>query len=514
MVRFLSGLGKAGDLLITREHWIGQLSLADGRVSAAAVEHEAGPDALAFVAAALITGEFEFSEGESSLAPNLDGLADPLAVLETAAAEMPAGRASCPGPPTIPRLLEPAAAADDSDVMLGRTVVYVLLEIDGRRSVRDIAARHGVMRSLKALATLREMGLVAFAPGAPPPPAATPPPAGPVPSGGPPPPADRRAACVRISLDAAGRPGGALATRRAQPARACRSCPRSCRPCSWQAYSCSSPARSYRTFASTASACCRPLKPGRRWSSIAPRTSTSTARRFEGLLPKSAPGAVTYLFGGPQRGDVVVFRAPPQPDADYIKRVIGLPGDRIQIMQGSVYINGQPLAEPYIRFPADYTFPEGNEALVVPEASYFVLGDNRPESFDSHLGWVVPLDYLVGRAWVRYWPPTEVAVVEPGRPARGGRPTDALSVAPEYVVRPLSDGQLSTTHFDSALERLRRGARVSGASILGWMARARACGGTPRGTAFEPLARSTPPTAWWASATATRARPGCGGASR
>jgi signal peptidase I len=144
---------------------------------------------------------------------------------------------------------------------------------------------------------------------------------------------------------------------------------------------------------------------------------------FEGLLPKSTPGAVTYLFGGPQRGDVVVFRAPPQPDADYIKRVIGLPGDRIQIMQGSVYINGQPLAEPYIRFPADYIFPEGNEALVVPEASYFVLGDNRPESFDSHLGWVVPLDYLVGRAWVRYWPPTEVAVVEPGRPVEAaGRP--------------------------------------------------------------------------------------------
>jgi signal peptidase I len=136
---------------------------------------------------------------------------------------------------------------------------------------------------------------------------------------------------------------------------------------------------------------------------------------FEGLLPTSAQGSVNYLFGGPRRGDVVVFRAPPQPDADYIKRVIGLPGDRIQIANGRVLINGQPLEEPYISFPADYTFPNSGEPLVVPDASYFVLGDNRPESFDSHLGWVVPVDYLVGRAWLRYWPPSEVAVVDSGR---------------------------------------------------------------------------------------------------
>ena len=137
---------------------------------------------------------------------------------------------------------------------------------------------------------------------------------------------------------------------------------------------------------------------------------------FERFAPGSGVGSINYLFGGPQRGDIVVFRAPPQPDADYIKRVIGMPGERVHVANGRVHINGQPLDEPYIRFPADYTYPDRGELLVVPDGSYFVLGDNRPESYDSHLGWFVPVDNLVGRAWLRYWPPTAVAVVEPARP--------------------------------------------------------------------------------------------------
>ena len=144
---------------------------------------------------------------------------------------------------------------------------------------------------------------------------------------------------------------------------------------------------------------------------------------FEGLLPKSRAGRrhVPVWWPAARRRCRV---SSPAATGRGLHQARDRPAWRpCQIMQGSVYINGQPLAEPYIRFPADYTFPEGNEALVVPDASYFVLGDNRPESFDSHLGWVVPLDYLVGRAWVRYWPPTEVAVVEPGRPVEAaGRP--------------------------------------------------------------------------------------------
>jgi signal peptidase I len=111
-----------------------------------------------------------------------------------------------------------------------------------------------------------------------------------------------------------------------------------------------------------------------------------------------------FVLGGPQRGDIAVLR-PPNDDIDLIKRVIGLPGDRVRIERGVVYVNDQPLDEPYIRFAARYTYPPNGESVIVPDGQYFVLGDNRPNSRDSHLGWFVPTENLVGRAWVSYWPP-------------------------------------------------------------------------------------------------------------
>jgi signal peptidase I len=129
------------------------------------------------------------------------------------------------------------------------------------------------------------------------------------------------------------------------------------------------------------------------------------------LLPLQHQGTISYLFGGPHRGDVVVFHAPPQPGTDYIKRIIGLPGDTVSIDSGVVTVNGTPLNEPYIRIPANYRFPSSGTARV-PDDSYFVLGDNRPESFDSHFGWFVPVGNLVGEAWIRYWPPNETSIVQ------------------------------------------------------------------------------------------------------
>jgi signal peptidase I len=134
------------------------------------------------------------------------------------------------------------------------------------------------------------------------------------------------------------------------------------------------------------------------------------------VLHTTRQGSTSYVFGGPQRGDVVVFRAPPQPDTDYIKRIIGLPGETILITQGQVFINGQRLDEPYVDFSASYNFPPGGQPIVVPDGSYFVLGDNRPDSFDSHLFGFVPVDNLIGRAWLRYWPPDELGVVQPNSP--------------------------------------------------------------------------------------------------
>ena len=109
-----------------------------------------------------------------------------------------------------------------------------------------------------------------------------------------------------------------------------------------------------------------------------------------------------YIFGGPQRGDIIVFRSPGQADKDFIKRVIALPGETVRIQNGQVFVNGRRIDESYVKHRATYDLEQKN----VPPGAYFVLGDNRPNSSDSHLGWIVPADNVIGRAWVSYWPPT------------------------------------------------------------------------------------------------------------
>lgn len=130
---------------------------------------------------------------------------------------------------------------------------------------------------------------------------------------------------------------------------------------------------------------------------------------LEALLPGEGAGngSPRYLFGGPRRGDIIVFQAPGSPGKDYIKRVIALPGEKVAVRKGRVYINDQPLDEPYIVYTAGYDLPP----RTVPEGMYFVLGDNRPNSSDSHLGWFVPAENIVGRAWISYWPPSLWGVV-------------------------------------------------------------------------------------------------------
>jgi signal peptidase I len=115
---------------------------------------------------------------------------------------------------------------------------------------------------------------------------------------------------------------------------------------------------------------------------------------------------LAYIIGEPGVGDVIVFHFPRDPEQEYIKRVIGLPGDRIVIKGGKVYVNDELLSEDYIAAPPVY------EATVdVPVDSLFVLGDNRNNSSDSHNWGPVPLDYVVGRAIFIYWPPTQWGIV-------------------------------------------------------------------------------------------------------
>ena len=116
---------------------------------------------------------------------------------------------------------------------------------------------------------------------------------------------------------------------------------------------------------------------------------------------------VTYRFGEPKRGDVIVFKAPTGNGDEYIKRIIGLPGETITVRNGKVYINGKELREIYIPdISPTYgsNFLEENEVFTVPAGNYFVLGDNRPHSSDSRAFGPITKDKITGRAWVIYWP--------------------------------------------------------------------------------------------------------------
>lgn len=122
---------------------------------------------------------------------------------------------------------------------------------------------------------------------------------------------------------------------------------------------------------------------------------------YEGQRVVVSKAAYWGWIGEPQRGDVIVFRSPNGTDEDFIKRVIGLPGDRVEIKDGSVYVNGVRLDEPYIADSPVYTMAE----ITVPEDKYFVLGDNRNHSNDSHNSWFVDRDDIHGKAWLSTWPP-------------------------------------------------------------------------------------------------------------
>ena len=139
------------------------------------------------------------------------------------------------------------------------------------------------------------------------------------------------------------------------------------------------------------------------------RFDSSTLHKFLPFIPDDN-GQQRHLFRAPRRGDVIVFRFPLDTSRDFIKRVIGVPGDTVEVKDGKVFINGNPLVEDYILSTPDYTYGP----KTVPEGQYFVLGDNRRNSYDSH-AWhsqctqqqtcdFVPEENIIGQAWVEYWP--------------------------------------------------------------------------------------------------------------
>ena|SRR3989338_6160266 len=123
---------------------------------------------------------------------------------------------------------------------------------------------------------------------------------------------------------------------------------------------------------------------------------------------------VTYKTRLPMYGDVVVFKAPINENFDFIKRVIGVPGDRMMVKDGKVYLNGSPLPETYL--PPEYTtspgqFLQSGMEFTVPVGATFMMGDNRDHSSDSRDWGPVPDQNIIGRAFFRYWPVNKAGIV-------------------------------------------------------------------------------------------------------
>lgn len=136
------------------------------------------------------------------------------------------------------------------------------------------------------------------------------------------------------------------------------------------------------------------------------------------MVNKLSYGAIVPLttyrlpgFSKPKRGDIIVFRAPEDRHKDFIKRLIGLSGEKVEIKFGDIYVNGQLVTDPVIKNIYYYnrgTYGEVNKPITVPAGYYFVLGDNSGSSSDSRFWGFVPQDDVVGRAEFIYWPPTRL----------------------------------------------------------------------------------------------------------
>ncbi len=124
---------------------------------------------------------------------------------------------------------------------------------------------------------------------------------------------------------------------------------------------------------------------------------------------------ITYRFRGPERGDVIVFKAPSNPDIDYIKRIIGLPGDTVTIQNGQVYVNGSLIDESFTSAATnvwDGGFSKEDVPFKVPDDELFVMGDNRPRSSDSREFGPIPIASVIGQVFYRYFPASDAGWIK------------------------------------------------------------------------------------------------------
>lgn len=122
---------------------------------------------------------------------------------------------------------------------------------------------------------------------------------------------------------------------------------------------------------------------------------------------------ISYKLGQPKRGEIVVFKNPRDDSQDFIKRIIGLPGEKVKLLSNHIYINSQPLNEPYlgqeIITEGQLFLKDGDEVTVEPN-HYFVLGDNRPRSSDSREWGAIETKAIIGKVFLRYWPKESIGL--------------------------------------------------------------------------------------------------------
>ena len=140
------------------------------------------------------------------------------------------------------------------------------------------------------------------------------------------------------------------------------------------------------------------------YSSVA----TDSIVRFLPFVQPSGEGGSLYTFHPPEHGEIIIFNFPSDQSRDLVKRVIGVPGDTIEIQSGQVIRNGEPIEEPYVVNKDRRTY----DPVEVPENSYYVLGDNRRSSSDSRDWGFLSDKHVVGRAWIGYWPIDEIGVLQ------------------------------------------------------------------------------------------------------